>query len=78
MGSAKFASFVAFVALMAATVQVALLVSMPFVQRVSPGPYALLFALFVLFYGVCTHACASQPFLGDCVCAGVRHLFTCL
>ena len=51
MGSSKFVSFAAVVSLIASTIQIGLLVSFPFLQRVSPGPYALLFALFVLYYG---------------------------
>jgi hypothetical protein len=51
MGSSKFVSFVAIVSFFAATIQLGLLVSLPFIQRVSPGPYALIFALFVLYYG---------------------------
>ncbi len=51
MGSSKFVSFVVVVTLMAISIQLGLLLSMPIVQRVAPGPLALVFALFVLYYG---------------------------
>ena len=59
MGSSKFVSFAAVISVLASTMQLGLLVSLPLVHYVSPGPYALVFALFVLYYGACVVAHAS-------------------
>lgn len=51
MGSAKFAGFVFVNAVMASTLQLGLLVSFPSIERIAPGPYPLIFSLFVVYYG---------------------------
>lgn len=52
MGSSKFIAFAFVTAVMASTLQLAILVSFPSVTRIAPGPYPLLFALFVQYYGL--------------------------
>jgi hypothetical protein len=63
MGTSKFSAFVIFVCLIASTVQLGFIVSLPPLQRVAAGPYALIFALFVLFYGA--HALHAEC-VDDC------------
>ena len=51
MGTSKFLGFAFVTALVASTIQLGLLVSFPGMQRIAPGPYPLLYALFVQYYG---------------------------
>jgi hypothetical protein len=78
MGSSKFVAFVFVTALLASTLQLGLLVSFPSIQRISPGPYPLIFAMLVLYYG--TRSGCAVPVVGclrACVC-NVVCMYVCM